>query len=56
MNPLTRLFDWLKPKPNSPEDIAAKQEADRLRAEMKTTRSAPGSVAGENYESQGRRR
>jgi hypothetical protein len=55
MNPLARLINWLKPRPKSPEDIAAEQEAARIRYEMKTTRAASVSGAGENYESQGRR-
>jgi hypothetical protein len=56
MNPLARFRNWLKPKPKSPEEIAAEQEAARIRYEMKTTRAASVSGAGENYESQGRRR
>jgi hypothetical protein len=60
MNPLARLMAWIRPKPKSPEEIAAQQEAERLRADLTTTRSAapkhPGSGAGQNYESQGRRR
>jgi hypothetical protein len=51
---------WIRPKPKSPEEIAAQQEAVRLRAGLTTTRSAapkhPGSGAGQNYESQDRRR
>jgi hypothetical protein len=51
---------WIRPKPKSPEEIAAQQEAERLRADLTTTRSAapkhPGSGAGQNYEPQGRRR
>ena len=56
MNPLARLIGWLKPKPKTPEDIAAEQEAARIRYEMKTNRgAAAGSGAGENYQSQRRR-
>lgn len=60
MNPLARLMAWIQPEPKSPEELAAKQEAERLRDELTTTRVAapkhPGSGAGQNYESQGRRR
>jgi hypothetical protein len=55
VNPLARLKDWLRPKPESAEDIAAEQEAARLRDEMQRTRLAT-KYGGDTYETQGRRR
>ena len=55
MNPLARLMVWLRPKPKSSEDIAAEQEAARLRDEMLRTRLAT-KYGGDTYETQGRRR
>ena len=55
MNPLAKLVDWLRPKPQSAEDILGKQEADRLRDEMQRTRLAT-KYGGDTYETQGRRR
>ncbi|MFL5926912.1 MAG: hypothetical protein ACJ77E_08265 [Gaiellaceae bacterium] len=46
-----KLFDKLRRPPRTPEDIAAKLEADRLRDEMETIRLSQRSTAGQNYES-----
>jgi hypothetical protein len=49
MNLVSKVIGWLKAKPKSAEDVAAAQEAARIRAEMKTNRAGAGSV-GENYD------
>jgi hypothetical protein len=54
VNPLAKVIEWLKPHPKSAEDIAAEQQAARIRAEMETLRSAQRGAA-ENYASQRRR-
>ena len=55
MNAFTRIVRWLRPKSKSPEDIAAKLEAERLREEMKSNRLSARSDASQHYDSQGRR-
>ena len=51
MNPLARLLGWLRPRPKTPEEVAAAREAAAIRAEMETIRVSQRSAAGENYQS-----
>jgi hypothetical protein len=51
VNPLRRVLDAFKPRPQTAEDIEAAQEAERIRYEMETIRLSQGSQAGENYQS-----
>ncbi len=51
MKAVNRLIDWFKPTPKTPEDLAAAQEAARIRDEMETIRLSQRSAAGENYQS-----
>ena len=55
MNGLARLIAWLRPAPKSAEDVAAEQEAARIRDEMKTIRTSTRAPRGEYYEAQRRR-
>jgi hypothetical protein len=41
----------LSPTPETPEEIAERAEAERLRDEMQTQRLSQRSTAGENYQS-----
>ena len=52
MNMLARLIAWLRPAPQSPDEVAALREAARIRDEMKTTRASTRAPAGEYYEAQ----
>jgi len=56
VNPLARLRDWLRPGPRSTQDLAAEQEAARLREEMLTTRASSKAPGGEAYEAKDRPR
>ena len=56
MNAVARLIAWIRPKPKTPEEVAAKQDAARVRDEMKSTQIGARSDPMQNYESQGRRR
>jgi hypothetical protein len=51
MTPLTRLVAWIRPKPKTPEEVEAAQEAERIRYEMETIRLSQRSMTGENYQS-----
>jgi len=51
MNPFQRLIDALRPRPKTAEDVAAAQEAERVRDEMETIRLSQLSQTGENYQS-----
>ena len=55
MNRLARLIGWLRPAPKSAEDVAAEQEAARIRDEMKTICTSTRAPRGEYYEAQRRR-
>jgi hypothetical protein len=46
-----KLVEALSPTPKTPEEIAERAEAERLRDEMQTQRLSQGSTAGENYQS-----
>ncbi len=52
MNPMTRILAWLKPAPKTPEELAAQQEAARLRAEIETIKDTALGSAGGMYQSQ----
>jgi len=52
MNPLTRILAWLKPAPKTPEELAAQQEAARLRAEVETIKDTALGSAGGVYQAQ----
>jgi hypothetical protein len=51
MNPLARLFAWLRPTPKTPEEVEAAHEAERIRSELETIRVSQRSMAGQNYQS-----
>jgi hypothetical protein len=51
VNRLKRLLEALKRSPGTPEEVAAQQEAERLRDEMATIRVSQRSTTGENYQS-----
>jgi hypothetical protein len=52
MNPLTRLLDALKRKPDDPDELAAENEAKRLQdRNMDARLSQRSGSAGENYQS-----
>jgi len=55
VNRLARLIAWLRPPPKSAEDVAAEQEAARIRAEMNTICTSTRAPRGEYYEAQRRR-
>jgi hypothetical protein len=46
-----RIVEALRPTPKTPEEIADRAEADRLRDEMLTQRLSQRSTAGQNYQS-----
>jgi hypothetical protein len=46
-----KLLDRLRPTPKSPDDIAAKLEAERVRDQVETIRLSQQSGSGENYQS-----
>jgi hypothetical protein len=46
-----RIVEALRPAPKTPEEIAGRAEAERLRDEMRTQRLSQQSTAGENYQS-----
>jgi hypothetical protein len=48
---LSRIIAWLKPAPQSAEDLEAAEEAARVRSEMETIRLSQRSTAGQNYQS-----
>jgi hypothetical protein len=51
MNIWRKLVEALRATPKTPEEIAARAEAERLRDEMQTQRLSQRSTAGENYQS-----
>ncbi|MCW2963456.1 MAG: hypothetical protein JWO17_708 [Actinomycetia bacterium] len=51
MKSLRKILEALRPKPKTPEEIADRAEAARLREEMLTQRLSQRSTAGENYQS-----
>jgi hypothetical protein len=51
MSILDKLRTILKPRPKTPEDIAAEEEARRLHDDMLTARLSQESQAGQNYQS-----
>jgi hypothetical protein len=55
VNRLTRLIAWLRPAPKSAEDVAAEQDAARIRDERNTIRTSTRAPRGEYYEAQRRR-
>jgi hypothetical protein len=52
MNPVTRILTWLKPASKTPGEIAAAQEAARLKAENEAIKDSARSDAGGIYQSQ----
>jgi len=51
MKMLRRLLGSLRPKPETPEELAAQADSDRLRDELETIKLSQRSTAGENYQS-----
>jgi hypothetical protein len=51
MKSLRKIVEALRPTPKTPEEIADRAEAGRLRDEMQTQRLSQRSSAGENYQS-----
>jgi hypothetical protein len=51
MNPVRRIVSWLRPKPESPEDLLEKEQAARIHDEMTNIRlSTRSGSAAENYQ------
>jgi hypothetical protein len=51
MNRFKKMLDKLRPRPTSPEDLAAEVEAKRLQDRNQDVRLSQRSSAGENYQS-----
>ena len=51
MNLWGKIVEALRPTPQTPEEIAARAEAERLRDELKTRQLSQESSAGETYQS-----
>ena len=47
----TKLRDLVTPRPKTPEELAARAEAQHLRDEMETVRLSQRSGGGANYQS-----
>lgn len=51
MNRLRRIIAWLKPRPESPEELLEKESASRIHDEMTNIRlSTRSGSAAENYQ------
>jgi hypothetical protein len=51
MNRFKKMLDKLRPRPTSPEDLAAEVEAKRLQDRNQDVRLSQRSSAGEHYQS-----
>jgi len=51
VNPVRRMLAWLRPKPESPEELLEKEQASRMHDEMTNIRlSTRSGSAAENYQ------
>jgi|KBSMisStaDraftv2_1062788.scaffolds.fasta_scaffold9041587_1 hypothetical protein len=48
---IRKLLTLLRPAPETPEEIEAELESDRVQEQLQTVRLSQRSAAGENYQS-----
>ena len=51
MSLIEKLLTLLRPAPETPEEIEAELESDRIQDQLQTVRLSQRSTAGENYQS-----
>jgi hypothetical protein len=51
MSLIEKLLTLLRPAPETPEEIEAELESDRVQDQLQTVRLSQRSAAGENYQS-----
>ena len=51
MSVIEKLLTLLRPAPETPEEIEAELESDRIQDQLQTVRLSQRSAAGENYQS-----